>query len=171
MKVDTGRQPLLARLLHLVASLALVVMMLVVVADVVLRQFFNMPVKGAYDIVEIALLVMVFFGIGPVIARGGEILIDLIDALVPHGMLRVLGVVSAVGTLAVFGFLGWSMAGPARDAYRYGDISLELFLPVWWLWVVAFVGLAGIVACTLIALVGALRGGGGDKRDYDEGAL
>ncbi|MDF0603644.1 TRAP transporter small permease [Psychromarinibacter sp. C21-152] len=171
MKTDAGRQPLLARILHMIASLALVVMMLVVVTDVVLRVFFNTPVKGAYDVVEIALLVMVFFGIGPVVARGGEILIDLIDGLVSAAVLRALRLVSAVGTLAVFLFLGWSMVGPARDAYRYGDISLELFLPVWWLWVVAFVGLAGILACTLIALVGALRGSRDDPHDYDEGAL
>ena len=54
-----------------VSSIALVAMMIVVVTDVT-RFVFNIPVRGAYDIVSFALLIMVFFGIGPVIA-GKEI--------------------------------------------------------------------------------------------------
>ena len=77
----------LSRVLHGIAALALVAMMLVVVADVALRFFFNVPVRGSYDLVSLGLLTMVFFGIGPVIARGAEILIDLIDGLAGLGAL------------------------------------------------------------------------------------
>lgn len=165
------RRTLLDRILHLIACIALVVMMLVVVADVGLRFVFNIPVRGAYDVVSIALLVMVFFGIGPVIARRGEILIDLIDGFVSAAVLRGLGLVAGVGTLAIFLFLGWSMIGPARDAYRYGDRSLELGLPVWTLWAVAFAGMAGILACAVLALWRLLRGGPVAPPGHDEGSL
>lgn len=139
----------LARAQHAVAGVALAAMMLVVVADVVLRFAFNTPIRGAYDIVSIALLVMVFFGIAPVVSRQGEILIDLIDSFLPERGLRFLRACAALGTLCVFLFLGWSMIGPARDAYRYGDRSLELGLPVWCLWAAAYVGLAGILVVSL----------------------
>jgi TRAP-type C4-dicarboxylate transport system permease small subunit len=153
-----------------IASLARAAMMLVVVADVVLRFAFDTPVRGAYDVVSIGLLVMVFFGIAPVIVRRGEILIDLIDPLLPRPALRLLGIVATAGTLAVFLFLGWSMIGPAMDAHRYGDRSLELGLPVWWLWAVAFVGLAGILWAAVLLLRRELRGTP-PARPSEEGGL
>ena len=143
---------IVSRVLHGIASLALVGMMLVVVSDVALRFIFNTPVRGAYDMVSVGLLVMVFFGIGPVILRGSEILIDLIDGIASKTLLRTLRLISAVGTIAVFLFLGWSMMAPAMDAWRYGDRSLELGIPTWTLWVIAFVGLAGILWGSLLAL-------------------
>ena len=145
------------RICHGVASLALVVMMLVVVGDVLLRALFNSPVRGAYDVVAIALLIMVFAGITPVIAARKEILIDLIDPLVPRRALQGLGLVSALLSLGVFGFIGWSMWGPARDAYLYGDRSLELGLPLWVLWALAFVGLAGIIWALALQTRAAMR--------------
>ena len=148
-------------------------MMLVVVTDVFLRFVFNLPVRGAYDLVSICLLVMVFFGIGPVIASRGEILIDLLDEILPRPVLKILALVAAIGTLSVFVFLGWTMIDPALDAYRYGDRSLELGLPVWILWTLAFAGLAGILWISLVALFRTMRGGndGHDATSGEEGAL
>ncbi len=160
------------RVMLWIASLALAAMMLVVVADVVLRFAFNMPVRGAYDLVSIGLLVMVVFGMAPVVARKGEILIDLIDPLLSRGALHLLGLVTIIGTLALFLFLGWAMIGPAIDAWKWGGYSLELGLPVWTLWVVAFIGLAGILWTVVIRLRQTLRGEGDDgPHPTEEGAL
>ena len=65
--IDTGsdKGDRLTRAMHVIASAALGVMMLVVVADVILRAVFNTPVKGAYDVVSISLLVMTMFGMVP----------------------------------------------------------------------------------------------------------
>lgn len=167
------RPHLATRLLHWVASVALVAMMLIVVTDVALRFVFGVPVRGAYDMVSIALLVMVFFGIGPVIARQGEILIDLLDTLLPRPVLRGLMLIATAGTLVVFLFLGWSMIGPAFDAYRYGDRSLELGLPLWILWIVAFAGLLGILWSAGLRLVALVRDGD-DMHEHtagEDGAL
>lgn len=170
---DKDRPGLLTRLQHWVASAALVAMMVIVVTDVALRFIFGVPVRGAYDMVSIALLVMVFFGVGPVIAKQGEILIDLLDALLAQPVLRALMLAAAAGTVVVFLFLGWSMIGPAFQAYRYGDRSLELGLPVWALWAVALAGLVGILWSAGLRFVSLLRGGS-DMHEHtsgEEGAL
>jgi len=93
------------------------------VGDVVLRAVFNTPLRGAYDLVSIALLVMVFFGIGPVVVMKREILIDLIDGAVKPIVLRALKTLPSVLTLAVFSFVGWAMLEPAINAWRWGDRS------------------------------------------------
>ena len=142
----------LSHIWHIVSSIALVVMMLVVVADVALRFLFNLPVRGAYDIVSVCLLVMVFFGIAPVIYRGKEIVIDLVDTTLPPTALRALRTIATCMAICVLMFIAWSMFGPTLDAWRYGDRSLELNLPVWMFWAAAFVGLAGVIWASVAAL-------------------
>jgi len=157
MTDDNRQDDAVTRVMHAIAGVALVVMMLVVVGDVVLRAVFNTPVKGAYDMVSISLLVVTMFGIAPVVANRGEILIDIIDAMLPRAGLRFLAVVAALIGLVLFAFFGWAMIQPAVDAWRWGERSLELGIPKWPLWVVAFMGLVGIFWAYLLQLRAALR--------------
>lgn len=157
MHGNEGQDDRITRAMHVVACVALVVMMLVVVGDVVLRAAFNTPIKGAYDVVSISLLVMTMFGIAPVVARRGEILIDLVDAVLPAAALRALALIAAATGVLLFAFFGWAMIQPAMDAWRWGEISLELGIPKWPLWVVAFVGLLGIFWAYLLQMRAALR--------------
>lgn len=157
MNVNPQSADRITQVMHTISALALVVMMLMVVADVVLRAVFNTPVKGAYDVVSISLLVMTMFGIAPVVARRAEILIDLIDAFLPPAGLRALSFLSAVIGVALFAFFGWAMIQPAMDAWAWGERSLELGIPKWPLWVVAFTGLVGIFWAYLLQLRAALK--------------
>jgi TRAP-type C4-dicarboxylate transport system permease small subunit len=150
-------QNLIIRICLVISGLALCTMMLVVVGDVVLRAVFNRPIQGAYDVVSISLLVMTFFGIAPVGANRREILIDLIDAILPAAALRALALVAGLVGAALFLFFGWSMIDPAMDAWRWGERSLELGIPKWPIWAVAFVGLAGIIWAFAIQLRAAFR--------------
>ncbi|QUS37410.1 TRAP transporter small permease [Falsirhodobacter algicola] len=147
------RPDLLTRISYAISALAIVVMMMTVVLDVVLRLVFDVPVRGAYDVVGFSLLVMVFFGIVPVVESRSEIVIDIVDAVLPPHAIALLSRVAAFGTICFFLFLGWSMFGPAWEAYAYGDRSLELGVPLWVLWAVAYVGLAGNICVALRMLV------------------
>ncbi len=140
-----------------IASAALVLMMLVVVGDVVMRGAFNRPVRGAYDAVSILLLVMVAFGFAPVIVRRGEIVIDLIDGAIGPRAVRVLGSIAALLTAAVMLFFGWASLDPARNAWRYGDRSLELGVPQWALWGVLLTGMLGILWAAAVQILGYWR--------------
>ncbi len=133
-----------SRVMLTIAAIALIVMMTVVVADVLLRGVFNHPVRGAYDVVSFALLVMAMCGMAPVIAERSEILIDLIDHIAAPRFVRLLKRAAAFLGIGLFAFIGWSMVAPATDAWRYGDRSLELGIPLWVLWVISFVGIAGV---------------------------
>lgn len=142
---------------HTISALALCAMMLVVVGDVVLRAVFSTPIKGAYDLVSILLLITVMFGLAPVVAQRGEILIDLIDALLPPVGLRILAVIAALTGIALFLFFGWAMIGPAMDAWQWGERSLELNIPKWPLWGITFAGMLGIFWAYVLQFKAALR--------------
>ncbi|WP_370209004.1 TRAP transporter small permease [Pararhodobacter marinus] len=159
MNTPSGPRPpsRLATLFLWIASGALVLMMLVVTGDVVLRAVFNMPVRGAYDAVSILLLVMVAFGFAPVLANRGEIVIDLLDAVIGHRGVRLLASVAALLTMAVMLFFAWSAVEPARNAWRYGDRSLELGIPQWAMWAVLAVGVLGILWAAFVQILSYWR--------------
>jgi TRAP-type C4-dicarboxylate transport system permease small subunit len=139
------------RWLSLAAGFALIAMMLVTVADVFMRYLFNAPIRGSYEVVEACLLISVFFALPLVIADSQEIVIDLIDGLMSPRAVTGLKAIAAFATFAILIFLFWSMLQPAREAYSYGDVKLELGLPVWCLWSIALFGLANSIIASLVA--------------------
>lgn len=148
----------LFELLFKFSMLALAAMMLVVVCDVASRYLFNHPVRGAYDLVEMLLPLTIFFGLPSVVAGRQEIVIDLIDGLLPQGVRRVFIGVSSLLGIAMLCFVEWSMWGPAQQAYRYGDVKLELNTPVWILWIPAFLGIGATILAALKVLLDVMAG-------------
>jgi len=146
------------RALLAIAMTALFLMMLVIVADVAMRFAINKPLTGAYDGVEILLVISVFYGLPAVIAGRHEIIIDLIDHFVPPGFVEFLRRFSSLLSALILGFMFLSMIDPARQAYLYGDLKLELNLPVWIVWVIALGGMAGGVLASILNLFGGLSG-------------
>lgn len=135
------------------AALALVLMMLVTVADVLLRYLFNSPVRGSYEFVEAMLVVFVFHGMAAGFFRRANIVIDLIDTFAGARLVAALIRLSDLLSVAALAMFAWVMTGPARQAFDYGDRRLELDLPLYVLWIVALAGIAGAILCALGVLV------------------
>lgn len=143
----------LQRLQLWLAAGALVILMTVTVADVFLRYLFNRPIRGSYDVVESMLLVFVFNGMAAAFFGRRNIVIDLLDGFVGERATAVLIRIADVLSVLCLGLLAWAMLLPAGQAYAYGDIKLELRLPIYVLWIVALVSLAGTIFCALVTLV------------------
>ena len=41
------------------------------------------------------------------------------------------------------------MINPTISAWKYGDISLELGVPIWFLWLISVIGVSGIILISL----------------------
>ena len=61
----------LDRILGLVAAFLLLGLMLLTAVDVVSRYVFNWPLRGAFELTELGLLVLIFAGL-PLASRRGE---------------------------------------------------------------------------------------------------
>ena len=143
----------LQRLQLWLAAVALLILMGVTVVDVFLRYLFNRPVRGSYDLVESMLLVFVFNAIAAAFFGRRHIVIDLIDSALSGRATAVLIRAADVLSVLCVGLIMWAMLIPMTQAYHYGDIKLELHLPIYILWIVALVGLAGTLFCALVALL------------------
>jgi TRAP-type C4-dicarboxylate transport system permease small subunit len=141
---------LLVRASTAVAGLALLVMVLVLVADVAMANLFNRPIVGTFDLVETTLVVLVFLGFPSTFLRNGHIAVDVIDHMVsPDAVSRLKRLAGAL-SLAFLLFLAYQMLWPAFDAWRFGERKQELGLPLWVVWIPMIVGVA-ISAAALIA--------------------
>lgn len=141
-----------------IAMAALFVMMMAIVADVFMRYVFNSPITGTYDVVEISLVVTVFYSLGAVIAGLHEIVIDIIDQLVSSRLVLVFKRMAATLSASVLIFIFISMLTPAMQSYQYGEVRLELSLPVWIVWTIALVGMCGGILASLLRMLGVERG-------------
>jgi TRAP-type C4-dicarboxylate transport system permease small subunit len=139
------------------ASLALITMMCVTLLDVFLRYVFNAPVPGSYDLVETMLAVFVFHGMSTGFLHRRNIVIDLIDSFSSRILVVVLIRISDLLAILTLLLFAYAMLKPAMQAYAYGDLKLELQIPVWYLWAVALLGMAGAVLCAIGALITPAR--------------
>jgi TRAP-type transport system small permease protein len=98
------------------------------------------------------LLVFVFNGMAAGFFMRRNVVIDLIDSAVGRRGMAVLIRMADFLSVVCLALLFWAMLGPAVQAYEYGDRKLELNLPIYVLWVVAFAGLAGTIFCALVTL-------------------
>lgn len=136
-----------------IAMCALVAMMLLVLADVLMRNLLGAPIRGTFELVELLLAIAFFYSLPKIVADGSHLVLELIDPLVSSRTVVLLNRIgSLVGTLILV-FLFYAMVQQMLGAYRWGDRMLEIDAPKWIIWAVALVGFAGAILATLRPLL------------------
>ena len=139
---------------------ALFLMMMTIVVDVFMRYAFNAPVVGAFDVVEICLVVAVFYSMGAAISGFHEIVIDIVDQFASPKAVAFLTRLAAFLSAAVLLFIFVSMLTPAMQSYQYGEIRLELKIPVWTVWAIALLGMCGGLLASILNILRPPAGSG-----------
>ena len=146
---------LVAALCSWIAAAFLAAMMLLTVADVVLRAVFNTPIRGTLEIVELLLAWTFFLALPAVFLRDENILVDLIDTMAPRavpGLRRFAGAVG-VAVLAVMAWQGWKAAA---ETLVFNDVTSDLSIHRLVYWVPVLAGMIGSALAALWMLLGAL---------------
>jgi TRAP-type transport system small permease protein len=133
-------------LLGVAASVVLLLMMLLTVVDVVARYIFNRPLRGAFEITELMLLVLIFAGLPLVSFADEHAVMDFIDRLAGRGARGVERTVHVVNAAFMF-LLCWLVWLKADKIWAYRDstdVLRILYGPFVYFMAVAL-GLAGII--------------------------
>ncbi len=133
---------LAANLCGWVSAAFLAAMMLLTVADVVLRKVGNNPIHGTFELVELLLVCTFFFALPATFLRDENIVVDMIDGWRPRWvpLLKRLSSVLAAVMLATIAWQSWLQA---RDAMSFGDVTSDLSLPRILYWAPLVFGIAG----------------------------
>ena len=100
------------------------VMMLLTISDVALRYLFNAPLRGAYELTELSLAMLIYAGLPLVSLRNLHVTTDFLDQyLGPRGQKIAAVLINSVCGLGLIG-VGWVVWTKAMALGAAGDTTL-----------------------------------------------
>jgi TRAP-type C4-dicarboxylate transport system permease small subunit len=142
------------------ASVILFALMLITFVDVVARYLFNFPLRGAFEISELLLLVLIFAGL-PLVSHADEhVTMDFIDHMLPEPVLRALERLVHALCAAVLFFLAWLIWIKAGKIAAYGDTTdvLRILVAPFVYFMTAMIALTGGVHLFKVVYLPPRRG-------------
>lgn len=156
-----------AQVLALLAGAIILAMMLGTVADVARRYLLNMPIEGVYDLTQLAMPLVIFFGFAHCGFQGGHVAIELVAERLPPGAQRALLAVANLGGAALFAAIAWTTVAEASLAQLLNERSNLLSVPLYpFMWATA----AGAAVFAWVMLLQAIRPGEFPQRPSPEHA-
>jgi len=144
---EQGRTRHADAILGVAASAILLAMMLLTVVDVVARYVFNRPLRGAFEITELMLLVLIFAGLPLVSFTDEHAVMDFIDRVLgPRAQRGLVRAVQAFNAAFMF-LLAWLMWLKADRIWAYRDATdvLRIVYGPFVYFMAATLGLAGVI--------------------------
>jgi TRAP-type C4-dicarboxylate transport system permease small subunit len=133
--------------LGVAASAILFAMMALTFVDVVARYVFNRPIRGAFEVTELLLLVLIFAGL-PLVSHADEhVTMDFVDRLL-RGRSRVwLDRGMHLLVAALMFFMSWQVTIKAARISSYGDATdvLRIVYGPFVYFSAAMIALAGLI--------------------------
>ncbi|MBW1945345.1 MAG: TRAP transporter large permease subunit, partial [Deltaproteobacteria bacterium] len=140
----------LSRIADSVGRAILALMVLLITLDVVLRYFFNRPIKGSYELVEFMMVLLVFLGLAFTQTKKNHVSITLFTGRLSPSQMAVIGSATNFLCLIIFSMITWRCLLQAEALRVNGTSSDILFIPNFpFMWVVVF----GSALLSLIFLI------------------
>lgn len=153
MKLVTG----FSRVLDRIAGFCMVAVMLLVVANIIMRAVFHHPILGAYEYVGFLTAVMIALALAHCALQGGHIAVGfVVDRFSPAARAMVDAVLHTVA-LGFWGLSTWFVLQYAGNLKNSGVVSPSTQVPVYpFVYLVAF-GLAALCLVSAAGLVASAR--------------
>ena len=151
-------------LLGIIGAVVLFAMMMLTFTDVLLRYVFNAPLRGAFEVTELMLVVLIFSGL-PLVSRNDKhVTTDLIDKFVPTRMRKALAAAIHLIVSAVMLGVGWLIWQKGGKMSETGDTTAGLHIPIFpFVYLMSLLILITAVIHVLKAFRGDLGLGGGSN--------
>ena len=131
-----------SKLLNIIAGISVTVMMLLTVADVLLRAGGH-PIIGTYEIVALLLAVVIGFGIPQVSLDRGHVYMEFLLEKFSKSGKNLMNMFTRVLCLILFAFIGYNLFNVGAGFHASGEVSATIKLPFY---PVAY----GVAVCCLL---------------------
>ena len=135
----------LSKWMQAIAAVALTFIMLLTVADVVLR-FFGHPIVGTFEIVGLGGAIIIGFAIPITSWMRNHIFVDFLYQKCPQGFQNALNITTRLLGITLFFLLGWNLISMGIELYRSGEVTLTRQLPFY---PIAY----GLAVCSFIQIL------------------
>ena len=116
------------KILNYIGSAALTFMMLLTVADVIMRAFGH-PIIGTYEIVALSLALVVGFTIPKVSYERGHVYMEILLERLPRRKRDMLNVSTRILCFFLFLVIGYNLFGAGNEFRMSGEVSPTIQLP------------------------------------------
>jgi TRAP-type C4-dicarboxylate transport system permease small subunit len=157
MKWILGAVPELSKVLYVIAGAALTAMMLITVADVILR-YLGRPIVGAYELVSFGAAVVIGFSLPSASLAKAHVAVDFVVADLEGWKKIAVSVFTRILGILLFAGTGAYLFKKALYMQSTGEVSLTLQMPFY---PIAY-GLGACCCCeclVLILQIARVRGG------------
>ena len=128
---------------YVVAGIALLAMVFFTFVDVFLRYVFSRPTIGGLDLVELMLIILVYFGgIAYTQVRKRHVSIDLVTSRLSPKTRLLIYVIVYFFSIGIVGFLVWQSAMVSLSFLEEGRGSLAIEVPLFYFAVIMVFGFA-----------------------------
>jgi len=131
-----------SKLLNIIAGIAVTVMMLLTVADVLLRAGGH-PIIGTYEIVSLLLALVIGFGIPQVSLDRGHVYMDFLLEKLSKRSKKVMNTITRLFCIIFFLPLGYNLFNVGARFHASGEVSATIKIPFY---PVAY----GVAVCCLL---------------------
>ena len=118
----------ISRFLNVIAGISLTFLMLLTIADVVLR-IFRRPVVGTYELVAFSGAVVIGFSMPLTSYVRQHIFVDFFILKFTKKVRDIFNIATRCLVIVLFLLVGWNMFKYARDLQKSGEVSLTLQMP------------------------------------------
>ena len=132
----------ISSLLNTIAGIAVTFMMLLTVADVLLRAG-GRPIIGTFEVVSLLLALVIGFGIPQVSIDRGHVSMDFLTEKLSKKGRRVMNTFTRVLCLILFAFIGYKLFSVGARFHASGEVSPTIMIPFY---PVAY----GVAVCCLL---------------------
>jgi TRAP-type C4-dicarboxylate transport system permease small subunit len=101
----------------------LFVLMLLVVAHVIGRYFFSLPVLGSVELVEFLMVLVVFLGLAECAIHRGNVSVDLLVDLMPRKAQVTVDAFTCLLSIVIVSLLTWQSAVQVKLLWQSGHVS------------------------------------------------
>ena len=116
------------RVINVLPLLGLVIIMLLGVAEVILRPF-NMSIYGVFEMIGFVGSVVVFFSMPHTLIEKGHIRISVVVQRLSKRVQAAIDIITGVLSIVVCTLVVWQASLVATDLLRSGEVSLTLGIP------------------------------------------
>jgi TRAP-type C4-dicarboxylate transport system permease small subunit len=118
----------ISKVLNIVAGVALTFMMLLTVADVLLRAGGH-PIIGTFEVVALTLGLVIGFGVPQVSLDRGHVYMEFLLEKLPRPTRNIMNTVTRVFCLILFALIGLNLFKVAAGFHASGEVSPTIKIP------------------------------------------
>ena len=140
---------ILSRWMGYVSSATIIILMLLVVADVCGRYFFNNPITGASELACFLVIIIVFPAMAWAALEGKHIKVDLVMDRFPPRVQTIVNIITMILALGIYLVITWRSFLESMVVYDKTSLLRLPHSPFYWIMTVGFT----VFCISMIALV------------------